>query len=128
MSYSLNQKTSPCILQWCNKGGDVSMSDEQYIRDKIDRLRLEKNLSERKLSLELGHGANYINAISSGRALPSMGEFLYLCEYFGITALEFFDTGLDISKQDMEMITIIKKLDTETKQNLYSILKKIKID
>lgn len=102
------------------------MSDEQYIRDKIDRLRLEKNLSERKLSHELGHGANYINAILSGRALPSMGEFLYLCEYFKITPLEFFDSGLDLSTQDLEMVNIIKKLDCETKQNLFSILNKIK--
>lgn len=34
-------------------------------------------------------GAN--KAISSGRALPSMKQFLNICEHFEITPLQFFD-------------------------------------
>ena len=60
------------------------MIDEQFIRDRISRLRQEKQVSERKMSLDLGHSTSYIRSITSGRALPSMGEFLYICEYLGV--------------------------------------------
>ncbi len=65
--------------------------DENFIRDRITQLRLKKQVSEYKMSLELGHSKSYIQSISSGRSLPSMPEFLYICKYFGITPREFFD-------------------------------------
>lgn len=65
--------------------------DENFIRDRISELRIQKNISEYKMSLDLGHSKGYIQGISSGRALPSMYEFLYICDYFDITPKEFFD-------------------------------------
>ena len=62
--------------------------DEEFIRKE---LRLKKGISEYQLSLELGQNRGYIQAISSGRALPSMKQFLNICEYFEITPLQFFD-------------------------------------
>ena len=50
-----------------------------------------KQISERKMSLDLGHSTSYIRSITSGRALPSMSEFLYICEYLGVTPMEFFN-------------------------------------
>ncbi|MFI3173133.1 MAG: helix-turn-helix transcriptional regulator [Eubacteriales bacterium] len=50
-----------------------------------------RNISEHKLSKELGHSKNYIQGITSGRSLPSLSEFLYICEYFTITPNDFFD-------------------------------------
>ena len=67
--------------------------DENFIRQRITELRIQKNVSEYKMSIDLGHSKGYIQSISSGRSLPSMSEFLYICDYFGITPLEFFDTG-----------------------------------
>ena len=64
--------------------------DEQFIRDRITKLREQKNVSERRMSLDLGHSASYIRSISSGRSLPSMSEFLYICEYLDISPMEFF--------------------------------------
>lgn len=64
--------------------------DEKYIRDRITYLRMKKGVSEYQMSLDLGHSKSYIQSISHGRALPSMSEFLYMCEYFGITPKEFF--------------------------------------
>lgn len=65
--------------------------DDQFIRDRITELRIQKGVSEYKMSLDLGHSKNYIRNITSGTALPSMGEFLYICEYFEITPKQFFD-------------------------------------
>lgn len=58
------------------------------------------------MSMDLGHSKGYIQSITSGRALPSMSEFLTICDYFGITPLEFFDTN------ENEII-MLKELDKE---------------
>lgn len=65
--------------------------DETFIRNRITELRTKKNVSEYKMSLDLGHGKNYIRDISSGRTLPSISEFLYICEYLGVSEKDFFD-------------------------------------
>ena len=45
------------------------------------------------MSTDLGHSKSYIQSISSGRALPSLSEFIFMCEYLGITPKDFFDEG-----------------------------------
>lgn len=61
--------------------------EEQFIRERLFKLREEKQVSERKMSLDLGHSTSYIRGITSGRSLPSMSEFLYICEYLGTEIL-----------------------------------------
>ena len=63
----------------------------QFIRDRISVLRTKKNVSEYRMSTDLGHSKSYMQSISSGRSMPSLGEFLYICEYLGVTPREFFD-------------------------------------
>ena len=68
--------------------------NEQFIRERISFLRTKKGVSEYKMSYDLGHSKSYMQSISSGRALPSLGEFIYICEYLGVTPKEFFDTDI----------------------------------
>lgn len=70
------------------------MVNEAFIQNRISELRTKKGVSEYKMSLDLGHSKSYIQSISSGRALPSMSEFLSICEYLGITPKDFFDEGI----------------------------------
>ena len=65
--------------------------NEDFIRRRISALRMQKGVSEYKMSLDLGHSKSYIQSISSGRALPSMLEFLYICNYLSISPRDFFD-------------------------------------
>lgn len=65
---------------------------EEFVRNRITQLRLSKGLSEYQLSYDLGHSRSYINNISSGKSLPSLGEFFQICDYFDITPSEFFDS------------------------------------
>ena len=44
------------------------------------------------MSTDLGQNKGYIQAISSGKALPSMAQFLRICDYFEMTPLQFFDS------------------------------------
>ena len=68
--------------------------DEQYVRDRITQLRMQKDVSEYRMSYDLGHSRAYVNNISSGKSLPSLGELLAICEYFGISPKVFFDEQL----------------------------------
>lgn len=72
----------------------------EFIKERITHLRLNRHLSEYQLSLDLGHNRTYIQAISSGKALPSMKEFLKICDYFELTPAQFFDD----SEQHGELI------------------------
>lgn len=47
-----------------------------YIRNRITELRIQKDVSEYRMSLDLGQNRNYIQGITSGKALPSMAQFL----------------------------------------------------
>ncbi len=84
--------------------------DLQFIRDRISVLRTKKNVSEYRMSTDLGHSKSYIQSISSGRSVPSLGEFLYICEYLGVTPKEFFD-------QDIKEPLLVSKL-YELAQNM----------
>ena len=48
--------------------------DGNYIRDRISEIRTKKNISEYKMSLDLGHSKSYIQSISSGKSLPSLSD------------------------------------------------------
>ena len=68
---------------------------EQFVRNRITQLRLQKGVSEYQMSYDLGRSRGYINNISSGKSLPSMSEFLSICEYFNISPKNFFDDKLE---------------------------------
>ena len=68
--------------------------DLEFIRNRISVLRTKKNVSEYRMSTDLGHSKSYMQSISSGRAMPSLGEFLYICDYLGVTPREFFDENI----------------------------------
>lgn len=65
----------------------------EFIRNRITELREKMGVAEYKMSLDLGHSRNYIHNISNGKSKPSIEEFLYICEYLGVTPAAFFDEG-----------------------------------
>ena len=65
------------------------MTDEDFVRERITQLRLQKGMSEYQMSYDLGHSRGYIYNISSGKALPPLKEFFAICDYFGITRSNF---------------------------------------
>ena len=69
---------------------DDTRNYENFLRMRITELRLKKDVSEHKMSLELGKSGSYIRSISSGIALPSVRELFNIMDYFGITPPEFF--------------------------------------
>ena len=86
---------------------------EEFVRNRITQLRLNKGISEYKLSYDLGHSRGYINNISSGKSLPSMSEFFSICDYFEISPIEFFDTKHSNPELLTKAIEELKSLNDE---------------
>ncbi|MBQ0110864.1 MAG: helix-turn-helix transcriptional regulator [Oscillospiraceae bacterium] len=87
--------------------------DDKFIGKRITEIRLKKNVSEYRMSLDLGHSNSYIRSITSGKALPSMTEFLYICDYFGITPKEFFDENIKSPIAIEKLYAIVKNMTEE---------------
>lgn len=60
---------------------------------RVAQLRDKKGVSARDMSLSMGQNPGYINNIESGKSLPSMTGFFYICEYLEITPVEFFESS-----------------------------------
>ena len=100
--------------------------DEQFIKQRIAKLRTDKNISARELSLQLGQSTGYINTIENGKSLPSMSMFLYICEYFKITPQEFFDEENENPKLIQDILKEVKKLNKQSLESLLTIIKNMK--
>ena len=85
---------------------------------RLSRLRMQKGVSARDMSLSIGQNAGYINNIETGKALPSMHGFFYICEYLDISPKEFFDID---SAQPEKMRELGEKLKKLTPQQLDSV-------
>lgn len=65
----------------------------QEFCSRLARLRLNKNVSARDMSLSLGLSESYINKIENGKTLPSMNTFFDICDYLDISPRDFFNMG-----------------------------------
>lgn len=94
---------------------------ENFIRERITSLRIKKGVSEYKMSYDLGHSKSYMQSISSGRALPSLSEFLYICKYLGVTPKEFFDDDIKEPALIHELNSKIKTMSEDDVKALLTI-------
>ena len=99
--------------------------DVEFIRNRISFLRIRKNVSEYKMSIDLGHSKSYIQSISSGRSVPSMSEFLYICEYLGVTPKEFFDEETPEPQLVNELHSLSRKLSSKDLDVLISVAERL---
>lgn len=87
--------------------------DVKFVRDRITELRMQADISEYQLSLELGHSKSYIQSISSGKTSPSLSAFFEICNYFNISPLEFFDSNLKSPDQIHSIVDKLKLLSED---------------
>ncbi len=99
--------------------------DQQFIRERISDLRTKMNVSEYRMSTDLGHSKSYIQSISSGRAMPSMSEFLYICEYLGVTPKEFFDDSINEPQLVNELCELVRDMSQDNLKILVDLAKRL---
>ena len=95
------------------------MMDEKFVSERLGRLRTQKDVSARDMSLSMGQANNYINSIENGKAMPSMQGLFYICEYLKISPKEFFDDEVSHPALVNEIVAQLKTLNEE---NLNTIL------
>ena len=98
------------------------MDRDKFI-ERLIQLRLNKGVSARDMSLSLGQSPNYINHIENGKNLPSMTVFFYICEYFNITPLEYFNMDSLNPTKAQELTKAAAGLNTEQLNHLIEIAK-----
>lgn len=79
------------------------MMYEKSFCERLSQLRIQKAVSARDMSLSIGQNPGYINNIETGKALPSMSNFFYICNYLDITPMDFFDYNA-VRPKDMNQI------------------------
>lgn len=102
---------------------DKTSSNPRFVADRITRIRIEHNISEYQLSLDLGFSKGYIQAISSGNIMPSMAALYKICDYFEITPAQFFAGSTSDSKLFEDLTNAIREMSVEEQYSLYHFLK-----
>lgn len=108
-----------------NMGNELVTVKDGFAKT-LSKLRTEKGISAREMSLSLGQSASYVNDIENGRNLPSMGMFFEICEYLEISPVKFFayteNFKLDF---EYELGIIAEHLSKEDKALILAIAKRM---
>lgn len=95
---------------------------EEEFPIRLAKLRTEKGVSARDMSLSIGQNAGYINNIETGKALPSMSSFFFICEYLNISPQEFFDNNSDYPEKLRMVVENLKQLNPRQFESISSII------
>lgn len=101
------------------------MEYTEWFASRVAMLRWQQGVSARDMSLSLGQSESYINKIENKRILPSMQGFLYICEYFGITPKEFFDTDTAAPQKVRQISQAAEGLTAEQADHVLQIIRDI---
>ncbi len=99
---------------------------EKMFSDRLTKLRLQKGVSARDMSLSIGQSESYINKIENGVSLPSMSNFFYICEYLGITPAQFFEDSVENPETLQKTLENLKHLSAEQLAHINTIIEDIK--
>ena len=101
------------------------MMDEKDFSMRLAKLRTEKNVSARDMSLSMGQNPGYINNIETGKSMPSLSGFFYICDYLGITPSEFFDIDSNNPVKLKSITKDLKKLNDSQLNAISIFIKKL---
>ncbi len=90
---------------------------------RLAKLREEKGVSAREMSLSLGQNPGYINNIENGKAMPSLSGIFCICEYLKISPKDFFDTENTCPTKITELCDTAKRLSKEQIEHLTALAK-----
>lgn len=91
----------------------VILMDENCFSFRLAQLRERKGVSARDMSLSMGQNPGYINNIESGKSMPSLSGFFYICGYLGITPSAFFDTDTAFPEKLCPLVHKLRLLNSQ---------------
>jgi len=102
------------------------MNFDDLFYDRLVKLRTQKGVSARDMSLSLGQSESYINKIENKKTFPSMTGFFYICEYLNVHPKEFFNDDLKNPTKINEIITELNKLNDNQVEHILALIKDLK--
>jgi len=96
------------------------MSRDFAIR--LSKLRMQKGVSARDMSLSIGQNPGYINGIENGKSMPSMTTFFFICEYLEISPAEFFSTEQNNPQMIKRIMNYLQRLDDKKLGHICDLL------
>lgn len=98
---------------------------EEMFPIRLTQLRTQEGISARDMSLSIGQNPGYINNIETGKALPSLTSFFYICEYLKITPSEFFDSEIENPRELHVLLENLKKLTPNQLSSISTIVEEL---
>lgn len=92
---------------------------------RLMKLREQKGVSAREMSLFLGQNPGYINNIENEKAMPSMKVFFAICDYFDISPHDFFDVETESPYQTQEIVSDLNRLNQEQRGIISAVIKEM---
>lgn len=86
---------------------------------RLAKLRENKGVSARQMSLDIGQNKNYINSIEAGRNYPNMKNFFNICHFLNITPQTFFQEDDAPTSEHNEFLQIACSLPPQKFHHLY---------
>lgn len=96
---------------------------EKDFQIRLAQLREQKGVSARDMSLSIGQNPGYINNIETGKALPSMSGFFYICDFLKLEPKDFFDIDAKNPERLNAIINDLKRLDDDQLESISSIVR-----
>lgn len=104
------------------------MDDERNLQDfakRLYELRQRKGPSARDMSLSLGFAPNYMHGLESAKNYPAMKAFFYICDFFGVSPMQFFDYEDENPELTDKLYREIRKLDASSKEYVLTLIEGI---
>lgn len=100
------------------------MDDKQFAA-RLAQLRTQKGVSARDMSLSLGQNPGYINNIENGKSCPSLSGLFYICDYLGMSPMEFFDVGSNNPAKVQAITNDLKRLNDWQLDTIAALIKEM---
>ncbi len=90
------------------------MQTENYIIDRVERLRKQKNLSRYRMALRSGLSQSSISNLLNRRNVPSIQTLEKICKGLGMTLAQFFSADNerpDLTEEQSRVLDVWDQLD-----------------
>ena len=104
------------------------MQTENYIIDRVERLRKEKNLSRYRMAQRSGLSQSSISNLLNRRNVPSIQTLEKICTGLGMTLAQFFSADNerpDLTKEQEHILDLWDKLNDVEKARVEAYLQGI---
>lgn len=101
--------------------------DQNFIPRRITQLRLQRDISEYQLSLELGLSRGYVQALTSGRSMPSIKQLFNIMDYFDLEPSEFFREEEPDPPEIREIVHLLRELSAEEIRVILEVVRRFKL-